>query len=137
MWPVKTTDIKSAFLQGKRLKRDVYLTPPKEADTPPGKIWKLNQCLYGLNDAARQFYESVVEVLNECGCRQSQSDPALFYLHLNGNLVGMIANHIDDFLHCGEPLFDQLVMNKVRKRFLAGKFRGMPFSLCGIQHQPG
>lgn len=34
-WIVKTTDIKSAFLQGK----DVYLKPPKESNTPNGIIW--------------------------------------------------------------------------------------------------
>ena len=55
-WIVKTTDIKSAFLQGKVLDRDVYLMPPKEAGVHDGKLQKLRRCLYGLNDAARQFY---------------------------------------------------------------------------------
>lgn len=76
-WTVKTTDIKSAFRQGKDLERDVFLTPPKEAGVQPGKIWKLRRCLYGLNDAARQFYKSVVEVIRSCGCKQSPLDPAM------------------------------------------------------------
>ena len=38
---VKTTDIRSAFLQGKALDREVFLQPPKEATTPAGKIWRL------------------------------------------------------------------------------------------------
>ena len=29
-WTIKTTDTMSAFLQGKKLKRDVYLKPPKK-----------------------------------------------------------------------------------------------------------
>ena len=61
-WEIQTTDIKSAFLQGKEMERDVYLTPPKEIRIP-GVLWKLKHCLYGLNDAARQFYKSVVECL--------------------------------------------------------------------------
>jgi hypothetical protein len=59
-WTVKTTDIKSAFLQSQPLERDVFLTPPKEARVPPGRVWHLRKCLYGLKDAARQFYDSIV-----------------------------------------------------------------------------
>ena len=33
-WTVKTTDIKSAFLQGKELDREIYVKPPKESNTP-------------------------------------------------------------------------------------------------------
>ena len=51
-WKVKTTDIKSAFLQGKELDRDVYIKPPKESETPKGFIWKLKHGLYGLKDGA-------------------------------------------------------------------------------------
>ena len=37
-WVVKTTDIKSAFLQGKELDRDVYIIPPRESYTPSNMI---------------------------------------------------------------------------------------------------
>ena len=37
------------------------LTPPKEAGTETGKLRVLKHCLYGLNDAAREFYYSVVD----------------------------------------------------------------------------
>ena len=33
-----------------------------------GIIWKLKCCLYGLNDAARQFYQSVIDCLKNVGC---------------------------------------------------------------------
>ena len=55
-WTVKTTDIKSAFLQGKELDREIFVKPPKESGTPKPKIWKLKHGLYGLKDGARQFY---------------------------------------------------------------------------------
>ena len=44
-WTVKATDIKSAFLQGSVLQRDVYLKPPKEANVEDGVVWKLKRCL--------------------------------------------------------------------------------------------
>ncbi len=76
-WIVKTTDIKCAILQGLNLERDVFICPPEEAQVPEGAIWKLQKCLYGLNDGARQFYLSVREHL-KLGCTQSSLDPALF-----------------------------------------------------------
>ena len=51
-WRVKSLDIKSAFLQGKKIDREVYVKPPKEFQN--GKLWKLQKALYGLNDAARE-----------------------------------------------------------------------------------
>ena len=59
-WTVKTTDIKSAFLQGQELRRDVYIKPPLEGSAAQGIVWKLKHGLYGLKDRARQFYLSLV-----------------------------------------------------------------------------
>ena len=85
-WMIKTTDIKSAFLQGKPITREIHLQQPKEAPDSMGKLWKLRRCLYGLNDAARQFYVSVSELLLKLGCVISSLDPALFYYRQEDNL---------------------------------------------------
>ena len=108
-WTVKTTDIKSAFLQGKELDRDVYIRPPKESKAPKHVIWKLKHGLYGLKDGARQFYESVKEELINLGFIQCKLDPAVFYVHKNKKLIGMICCHVDDFLHAGDNSFDRLM----------------------------
>lgn len=131
-WQIKTTDIKSAFLQGKEIDREVYITPPKEANVSKDTIWKLRHCLYGLNDAARQFYKSVVECLQDLGCKQSTLDPALFTMMENGELIGIIACHVDDFLHAGTATFDSKVMEKLTERFLAGKVEGACFQYVGF-----
>ena len=60
---IKTTDIKSAFLQTNKLDREVFIQPPKEAKTPTGKIWKLKTALYRLNNAALQFFMTVRQLL--------------------------------------------------------------------------
>ena len=116
-WRVKTTDIKSAFLQGQPLSRDIYLQPPKEARTPKGYIWKLNHCIYGLNDAARHFFHSVKESLISLKCRQSRLDPAIFCYYQDECLCGIIVCHVDDFLHAGEHIYDEKVMTGLRDRF--------------------
>ena len=79
-WCISTTDIKSAFLQGNYIERDVYLKPPKEAEVTEGKVWKLKKSLYGLYDGARQFYLSVRETLISLGCHICSVDPSLFFI---------------------------------------------------------
>lgn len=131
-WSILTTDIKSAFLQGKKLERDVFLVPPAESKTQNGFIWKLERCLYGLNDGARQFYLSVKDELIHLGCTQSSLDPALFYMKKDNHLIGMVCCHVDDFLHAGEKCFDKHVMFELRKRFLAGKIEANHFKYVGF-----
>ena len=53
-WEIKSIDVKTAFLQGKEIQRNVYLRPPVEANTR--KVWKLRKCVYGLADASRYWY---------------------------------------------------------------------------------
>ena len=66
-WVINTTNIKSAFLQGKELDHEVYLRPPVESHTPSNIIWKPKHGLYGLKDGARQFFIRVKEKLLKLG----------------------------------------------------------------------
>ena len=131
-WRVKTTDIKSAFLQGEELDRDVYIRPPKESNTPNGFIWKLRHGLYGLKDGARQFFISVRKELLSIGCLQSKFDPAMFLKVNDGCLSGILCCHVDDFLHAGNGSFEA-VMVKLRARFLAGKIEDGDFKYIGFR----
>ena len=54
-WKINSVDIKTAFLQGEKIPREVYLQPPKEANSARN-IWKLNKCVYGLADASLKWY---------------------------------------------------------------------------------
>ena len=128
-----TFDIKSAFLQSNKLDRDVYLTPPKEAEVDQDNVWKLKRCLYGLSDAARQFYCSVVECLAKLGCKQSSLDPTLFSKYNNsGKLIGILISHIDDFMHAGSCEFDETVIRPLTKRFIPGKLEELQFTYVGF-----
>ena len=132
-WEIRTTDIKSAFLQGRDLERDVYVLPPKEV-RKEGIVWKLKKCLYGLGDASRQFYLSVREEMQNLGCMQCTVEPSLFYkLSGNGELEGILVSHIDDFLHAGTDLFRELVMKPLRTRFVAGRVEEGNFSYVGFK----
>ena len=101
-WTVKTTDIKSAFLQGKEFDRDINIKPPTESKAPQHIIWKLRHGLYGLKDGARQFYEGVKEELLKLSITQCKLDPAVFYIQEDKKFRGVICCHVDDFLHAGD-----------------------------------
>ena len=82
-----TTNIKSAFLQGQNIEWDLFLVPPKE-NGDKNKLWKLNKAVYGINDTARQWYDSVKKVIEKLGCIQSKFDHALFQYYSDNKLRG-------------------------------------------------
>ena len=132
-WPVKTTDITSAFLQGDTVDRKIYLKPPKEANLNKSQLWKISKPLYGLNDASRKFYLKVKTILKECGCEQSKYDPALFMYKVDGKLEGLVGTHVDDFLHAGNRNFDDRVMAVINREFKVGKVEEKNFKYTGFQ----
>ena len=72
-WHCIAVDVKTAFLQGFALKRDVYLEPPKPYKN--SKLWKLRKCVYGLVEASRLWHERVIAEINNFGLTQSKYDP--------------------------------------------------------------
>ena len=132
-WMIQSTDIKSAFLQSQPMDREVFIIPPTEAESQPGYIWKLKRCLYGLNDAAKQFYNSVKHELLELGCKNSTLDPSLFYFFHENQLAGILVSHIDDFMHCGNEFFYEKIINGLCKRFQAGSRQHENFKYVGFQ----
>ena len=54
-WRIGSLDIKAAFLQGQKIKQDVYLKCPKKAGTD--KLQKLNKTVYGLGYVSRRRYD--------------------------------------------------------------------------------
>ena len=130
-WVIGTTDITAAFLQGSQMDRDVYIRPPKEANLP-GKLWKLNKCLYGLKDASRKWYMRVLSKLKDLKFTKCAHDKGLFYLFKDGVLIGMVALHVDDFLHAGSSYFYQTVLPQLLSAFKVGKAESKQFMYTGF-----
>ena len=120
-WKLSSLDIKTAFLQGEKIDRDVYLRPPKEAKCDPGIVWKLHKCVYGLPDASLKWYEKVRKSMEGLNGKMSVLDNALFMWHKNGVLIGMIAVHVDDFLCAGNDIFLKKVKPCLGDTFSVGK----------------
>ena len=130
-WEINSIDIKAAFLQGKPIEREVYLRPPKEANSA-NKVWKLKKVVYGLSDASRVWYLRVVDELHKLGTESSQYDKAFFMWKKDGVVEGLIVVHVDDFLWTGSGLFFENVICPLKSVFKISKECGSSFKYIGI-----
>ena len=64
--------------------------------------------------------------------KRSKVDPALFYKINDGDVIGALITHIDDFMHCRNKLFDETVIKPLVTRFLAGKQESENFRYIGF-----
>ena len=129
-WTCNTIDIKSAYLQGHNIKREVYLKPPPEFFE--GKVWKLKKTVYGLCDAARAWYDTVKKEMLRLGMSISKFDPAMFMFRKDGRLEGIVCIHVDDYCWGGTGYFEGLVIAKLKKHFLVGIVDSGHFKYVGL-----
>ena len=118
-WKCHTVDIKSAFLQGNKIERNVFIRPPKEFND--GCLWRLKKNVYGLNDAARAWYSRLKDVLLGLGMKISHLDLALFFWWHGNVLAGVMCIHVDDILWAGTPLFHTNVVEIMKQKLEVGK----------------
>ena len=119
-WQLRTIDIKSAYLQGCPISRDLYILPPECAKTD--KLWKLIKTPYGLVDAGRKWYIRVMKEFTALGAHQAKCDQAVYiWSDPSGQgPCGILVAHVDDFLYGGNDYFLTRVLPLIRKMFIIG-----------------
>ena len=128
-------DVSAAFLQSDNLDRDIFFDPPKELKKE-GFIWKLKKPIYGLNDASKRFYNTMVKVLEKAKMKKASFDNAFFYKHdENGLLEGILLSHVDDFLIAGNNMFLKQIRLDLENRFDFGKYQDEVFTFTGVNIQ--
>ena len=128
-WKCKSLDVKTAFLQGHDLEREIFLRPPKEACS--SGVWKLNKCIYGLSDASRVWYFSIKDELTKIGMKKSTYDNALFFWIDNGTCCGLIVLHVDDLMYGGNESFYRNVIEKLKTVYVIGQECDTSFKYIG------
>ena len=128
---IKNMDVKSAFLQGTPLDREVFMEPPSEYKKT-GIVWKLKKTVYGLYDGSRSWYFAVKDELKSLGMKSISGDDAFFTMSKTGELFGMTVLHVDDFLVAGRPEFLSMISFKLKKRFTFGKTEYSKFKFTGL-----
>lgn len=129
-WKCKSLDVKTAYLQGEEIKRTVYLKPPREARTKD--IWKLRKAVYGLKDAARVWYNSVINIIRGLGGFKSSLDPTIFYWKSQGKLIGIMCTHVDDFCYGGTHQFEQDIIMELKNKLRVGMEKVQTFRYIGV-----
>ena len=133
-WELQSTNVKSAFLQGRELQGEVLLKPPPNLNAS-GFLMKLRTALYGFNDAWLQWFLRFKEVMmKDLKCNQSEIDPALYMKYdKHGNLSGVVGTHIDDFLHAGNAQFEKSAISSLQKIFKMGLIQRQQFKCIGFK----
>ena len=60
-------------------------------------------------------------------------DPAVFYWRKDGDLAGVLALHVDDFMYAGSAKFLEEVMTKVKSEFLIKIEEKSAFTYLGLE----
>ena len=128
---VVSMDIRAAFLQAKKLDRDVYMEPPKDIKKE-GKIWKLLKPLYGLDDASRKFWLTVKEELKNLGLRTVPGDEAFYFENRENKLIGFVLSHVDDFTVAGTDEFIEKIVSGISRKFTVSKIERGKFRFTGL-----
>ena len=85
----RETDTKTAFLQGENINCELFVLPPKEANTD--KLQLLQNYPYSLADTSKKWHNKVKNVLTSLNVKLSRSDPSSFPLCHNNELQGLFA----------------------------------------------
>jgi hypothetical protein len=128
---LKSLDVTSAFMQGRPLKREIYIEPPPEKANPY-KAWKLKKSCYGLYDASRQWFMAVRETLLSMEMKSLICDDAVFYCLKDGKLIGTCVLHVEDFLIGGTRDFHHTVKEKLVGRLTFETFEFGSFKFTGL-----
>lgn len=129
-WDVRTIDIKTAYLQGRRINREAFIRPPREAGS--NKIWKLNKSVYGLKDAARVWYESLRDILVSTGAEVSNLDQTIFLWKDEFGTYGIMVIHVDDICFGGTDRFRIKLMKLLKDKLKIGEEQKNEFKYIGI-----
>ncbi|CAI7884298.1 unnamed protein product [Closterium sp. NIES-54] len=89
-------DVKTAFLYGV-VDEEIYMKQPEGYDDGSGRVCKLNKVIYGIKQAPRCWYASLVEALEALGFKVSECDESLFMTEGEEEKVFLLV-YVDDIL---------------------------------------
>ena len=118
-----TIDIKSAYLQGEDLPRDIYIRPPKGWGSRPKMVWKLLKPAYGLRESGRIWQLTVERWMQSRDLFQVPGLQQLFIRRDDQGCISLaIAKVVDDFLIAGSNSAIRDFHNAISGRFTVGRF---------------
>ena len=95
----------------------------------------ITKACYGLVDAPRRWWKSLVVDTQQLGWRSCRHEPCLMTWHVLGKLKGLMCFHVDDVMISGpknDPEF-QRMMDKVKRLREWGEWEQHEFDQCGCR----
>ena len=115
---------------------DIYVRLPRELG---GGVARLNKCVYGLKQAARQFYLQLDDVLvQRLGYKRSKLDPGLYYLQGESDTkpLCLVTVHVDDIAATSkDETVLQALHNALIDRFKEVTLDKTPTQFLGVEIQ--
>ena len=97
-------DVKSAYLHSK-IEEEIYLEQPdgfvKKANSGQMLVCKLNKSIYGLKQAAKNWYEALTSLLLKKGFKRSCNDYCLFVRKEENGTFSYVLVWVDDIVVAG------------------------------------
>lgn len=122
-FPIASIDIKSAYLQGGTLPRDVYMRPPKGWSQPWHVVWKLLRPAYGLTESGRLWQLVIESWLTSHSIDQIPGLPQLFVKRTSlGTISLALVKVVDDLLIVGPRTHIDEFHTAIAARFVVGRF---------------
>ena len=87
-------DVNNAFTQA-TLKEVLYMEPPPMTTTPKGKVWRLHKSIYGLKQAAKDWYATCSAHLISMGFLPAPEDECIY---INNQQESYVLLYVDDIL---------------------------------------
>ena len=109
---VASTDIVGAFTLSPMKHRVFLEIPPGPYRSKFGRYTRVQKCLYGMKQAAREFYLTMHECLTAAGFDRCLVDPALYAKVSDGEVVMKVGVHVDDTLMIYDD--DEALQNLVK-----------------------
>ena len=120
-WRATTFDVTTAFLQGKKISRQLYIRAPHEGlpaieelgwdAVQPGQLLQILKSAYGLTESPRLWYLEVVDRLNTTPLQELEVCKCVFVASQEGRTWAILVLHVDDGMLFGDfedPRFQAL-----------------------------
>ena len=118
----KIVDVETAFLYG-NLDEQIFMDCPPGMEHEEHKCLELNKSIYGLVQAARQYYLKFTQVLRNIGFIGGNADPCLFKRQDKNGTV-FIAIWVDDSLLIGDDSAIEATIKDLRNAGFNLKIEG-------------
>ncbi|OLQ06746.1 Retrovirus-related Pol polyprotein from transposon TNT 1-94 [Symbiodinium microadriaticum] len=137
-WRLRKGDVSGAFLQGREYPDVLHCIPTREIceamNIPKNSVTRLRRACYGLVDAPLEWYRTVDAFFQEIGLERTQSDACVWCYRHEGQLIGCISGHVDDFIFAGSDQHAgwKGILQKIQGRFQWGDWEEDRFTQCGV-----